>query len=163
MYRPLESKLRIGIATSLVVFLAMASMVIWFEAGHPESRVSWFIAFLGVVPYWGPLAFAFVLVRRAMRERIEAEQGTREAEELTARMIESSTDCMALLDTAGRCKMINSAMWRWIEEVGMRPVEGMLWVEAWSGPPRCAAESGIASALSGKAGRFRGLCQMKSG
>ena len=163
MYRPLESKLRIGIATALVVFLVMASIVIWLGVGHPETRLSVMMAIFGIVAYWGPLGFAFVLVRRALRERVEAEQGTREAEELTARMIESSTDCMALLDTAGRCKMINSAMWRWIEEIGMRPVEGMLWVEAWTGEPRRAAESVLASAVSGKVGRFQGLCHVRSG
>ena len=163
MSRPLESKLRIGIAAALAVFLAVASIVIWLGAGHPDSRITWIMAIFGTVAYWGPLGYALVLIRRASRDSMDAEKGLRDAEELTARMIESSTDCMALLDTAGRCKMINSAMWRWIEEVGMRPVEGMLLVEAWSGPPRCAAESGIASALSGKAGRFRGLCQMKSG
>ena len=163
MYRPLESKLRIGIATALVVFLVIASIVIWLGVGHPETRLSVMMAIFGIVAYWGPLGFAFVLVRRALRERVDAEQGTREAEELTARMIESSTDCMALLDTAGRCKMINSAMWRWIEEIGMRPVEGMLWVEAWTGEPRRAAESVLASAVSGKVGRFQGLCHVRSG
>ena len=163
MSRPLELKLRIGIAAALVAFLTMASIVIWLRAGHPEARMTWVIVFFGTVAYWGPLGYAMLLVRRASRESKEAEQGIRDAEELNARMIESSMDCIALLDTAGRCKMINSPMWRWIEEVGLRPVEGMPWVEAWTGEPRKAAESVVASAQAGKVGKFQGLCHVRSG
>ena len=163
MYRHLEKKLRIGIAAALAAFLAMAAVVIWLGARYPAVRVSGVMALLGIATYWGLLGYALVLVRRASHESKEAERGMRDAEELTARMIESSTDCIALLDPAGRCKMINSAMWRWIEEVGLRPVEGMPWVEAWSGEPRRAAETVMASALAGKVGRFQGLCHVRSG
>ena len=156
-------KLRTGIAAALAVFLAMASVAIWQVAKHQEARMLGLAAVFGSMAYAALLVYALVLIRRGSREHREAEKSSRDAEELNAKMIECSTDCIALLDPSGNLKLVNSAMWKWIEELGLQPVEDMPWVDTWIGEPRSAAESVLESAKAGKVGRFQGLCHVRSG
>ena len=163
MHRALEKKIHTGIAAALAVFLVMAFVAIWQVAKFPEARMPGFVAVFGSLAYSALLSYGLLLMRRGSRENGDAGKGLREAEELNARMIESSTDCIALLDVHGRLKVVNSVMWRWIEDIGLQPVEDMPWVETWAGEPRGAAESVLASAIAGKVGRFQGLCHVRSG
>ena len=163
MHRALPKKIYLGIAVALAVFLVMASVAIWQVAKFPEARMLGFVAVFGSMAYSALLGCALMLMRRGASENGDSGKGLREAEELNARMIESSTDCIALLDVQGRLKVVNSVMWRWIEDIGLQPVEDMPWVETWAGDPRSAAESVLASAIAGKVGRFQGLCYVRSG
>ena len=141
----------------------MAFVAIWQVSKFREARTLGLVAVFGSLAYSALLGYALVLMRRGSREHGDAGKGLREAEELNARMIESSTDCIALLDVHGRLKVVNSVMWRWIEDIGLQPVEDLPWVETWAGEPRSAAESVLASAIAGKVGRFQGLCYVRSG
>ena len=163
MHRSLEKKIHIGIAAALVAFLAMALVAIWQVSKFPEARMLGLVAVLGSLAYSILLGYALMLMRRGSRESKDAGKGLQEAEELNARMIESSTDCIALLDVEGRLKVVNSVMWRWIEDIGLEPAEDMPWVETWAGEPRAAAQTVLASAIAGKVGRFQGLCHVRSG
>ena len=163
MHRAHEKKIYTGIAAALAVFLVMALAAIWQVSKFREARTLGLVAVFGSLAYSALLGYALRLMRRGSRERGETEKGLREAEELNARMIESSTDCIALLDVEGRLKVVNSAMWRWMEDIGLQPVEDQPWVETWAGEPRAAAESVLASAIAGKVGRFQGLCHVRSG
>jgi PAS domain S-box-containing protein len=163
MHRALDKKIYAGIAAALAVFLVVAGVAIWQVSKIHEARMLGVVAVFGSMAYSALLGFALTLMRRSLRERGETEKGLRDAEELNARMIESSTDCIALLDLKGRLKVVNSAMWRWIEEIGLQPVEDMPWAETWVGGLRRAAESVMKSALAGKVGRFQGLCHVRSG
>ena len=163
MHRTLEKKIRTGIVAALAVFLVMAAVAIWQVAKHQEARMLGLAAVFGGLAFSVLLGYALVLLRRGSLDQKGAEEALREAEELNAKMIESSTDCIALLDIGGHLKVVNSAMWKWIEELGLQPVEDMPWVDTWVGEPRDAAESVLASALEGKVGRFQGLCHVRSG
>jgi PAS domain S-box-containing protein len=163
MYRALDKKTYTGIAVALAVFPMMATAVLWQMAQVREVRVVGLVAAVGSVAYSLVLGFALLLLRGGSRERKRSEKGLQHTEELNTRMIESSTDCIAFLDIRGRLKVVNSPMWRWMEEIGIQPVEDMPWVEMWDGEPRRAAESVLASAISGKVGRFQGLCHVRSG
>jgi PAS domain S-box-containing protein len=163
MLRSLEKKLYAGIAAALAVFLAMASIAIWQVSKFREARMLGVAAVFGSLAYSALLGYALVLVRRGSRERSTAEKGLQDAEELNARLIESSTDCIALLDLRGRLKVVNSAMWKWIEEIGLQPVEDQPWVETWSGQANGAARAVLASAIAGRVGRFQALCHVRSG
>ena len=163
MHRTLEKKIYTGIAAAFAVFLVVASVAIWQVSKHAEARMLGLAVVFGGVAYSALLGYALVLVRRGTRDNRAAEEGVREAEELNAKMIEGSTDCIAILDIQGHLKVVNSAMWKWIEELGLQPVEDMPWVDTWIGEPRSAAQSVLASALQGKVGRFQGLCHVRSG
>jgi PAS domain S-box-containing protein len=163
MHRTLDKKIYAGIAAALGVFLVVAGVAIWQVSKIHEARMLGIVAVFGSMAYSVLLVFALMLMRRSLRERRENEKGLRDAEELNARMIESSPDCIALLDVSGRLKVVNSAMWKWIEDIGLQPVEDMPWVDTWVGDMRRAAESVLKSAMSGKVGRFQGLCHVRSG
>ncbi len=163
MHRALKKKIYAGIAVALAVFALTAIVAIWHMAKVREARVLGFVTVFGSITYSLLLGCALVLMRSGTRARREVESGLRDAEELNGSMIESSTDCIALLDAQGRLKVVNSAMWRWIEDIGLQPVEGLPWVETWAGEPRVAAESVMKAAASGKVGRFQGLCHVRSG
>ncbi len=163
MHRALEKKIYAGIAAALAVFLVVAGVAIWQVSKVQEARMLGVVAIFGSMAYSVLLGFALMWMRRGSQERRETEKGLRDAEELNARMIESSTDCIALLDVNGRLKVVNSAMWKWIEDIGLQPVEDMKWVDTWFGDLRRAAETVLKSAQKGRVGRFQGLCHVRSG
>ncbi|MEO6786068.1 MAG: PAS domain S-box protein, partial [Chthoniobacteraceae bacterium] len=163
MHRALSKKIYVGIAVALAVFLVVASVAIWQVSRIHEARLLGAVAVLGSMAYSALLGCLLMLMRRTSRECRDTEKGLRDAEELNARMIESSPDCIAMLDLRGCLKVVNSAMWRWIEDIGLKPVENMPWAETWAGELRGAAEAALKSAVSGQAGRFKGLCRMCSG
>ena len=163
MHRTLKKKIYTGFAAVFAVFMAMASVAIWQLSKHHEAQMSGVAAVFGSMACLALLGYTLVLVRRGLREYSGTEKRLRDAEELNARMIEGSADCIAVLDVHGLLKAVNSAMWKWIEELGLDPVEDMPWVDTWVGEPRGAAESVLASAEEGKVGRFRGMCHVRSG
>ena len=163
MLRTLEKRIQTGIAAAAIGFAVMACIAISRVPRHGDSGTIALVTVFGSMLGAALLGCAMVLLRRGTRERDEAEKGLRDAEELNAKMIESSADCVALLDLRGHLKSVNSAMWKWIEEIGLQPVEDMPWVDTWIGEPRTAAESVLASANGGKVGRFQALCHVRSG
>jgi PAS domain S-box-containing protein len=162
MHRALDKKIYTGIAVALALFPVLAATMLWQTAQASEARMLGLAAVLASMAYAVLLGIALFAMRRGARER-SAARGLRDTEALNTGMIESSTDCIALLDTRGRLKVVNSPMWRWMEEIGIQPVEDMPWVGMWNGEPRRAAESVLASAISGKVGRFQGMCHVRSG
>ena len=163
MHRTLKKKIYTGFAAAFAVFMAMASVTIWQLSKHHELQMPGAVAVFGIMACLALPGYMLVLVRRGAREYSGTEKRLRDAEELNARMIEGSADCIAVLDVHGLLKAVNSAMWKWIEELGLDPVEDMPWVDTWVGEPRSAAERVLASAEEGKVGRFRGLCHVRSG
>jgi PAS domain S-box-containing protein len=163
MHRTIEKKIFAGVAVALVLFLLLAGFSLWQVSTVSEARLLGTVALLGSVAYLMLLGATWLLLRRDLRNRDQTEQALREAEVLTSRLIESSTDCMALLDGEGRIETVNSAMWRWLEAAGVQPVEDLKWVETWAGEPHDAAKAAIAAAADGEVGRFQGLCHMRSG
>ena len=163
MFRVFEKKIYAGIAVAITVFLIVAFVAIWQAPAIRGAGLLGAVAVLGSVAYLVILGLLLTAMRRALSGTRYAEKGLRNAEELNARMIESSADCIAVLDVHGRLRTVNSAMWRWIEDIGLKPEENMPWVETWVGEMRHAAESVLKSALSGKVGRFQGPCHVRSG
>ena len=78
-------------------------------------------------------------------------------------MIENSADCIAMLDVKGRLKVVNSATWKLIEEVGLKPVEDLPWVEIWAGLARTSCENALGIAVNGRVGRYQGINYMRNG
>ncbi len=163
MDRISEKNIHAGITASLAVFPWMAAMAVWQAVKHRETQMlSLSFAFCNLA-CTAFLGYALAMMRRAGRERQKAEESLQQSEELNAKMIECSPDCIALVDPTGNLKVVNSAMWKWIEELGLEPVEDMPWVDTWIGEPRIAAETVLESAKAGKVGRFQGLCHVRSG
>jgi PAS domain S-box-containing protein len=95
--------------------------------------------------------------------RRRAEEDWRRSETFNRRVLESSDDCIKLLDLEGRLLYMSPGGLRLIEVGEPREVIGKSWLDFWSGESRRAAEEALKAALAGGVGRFDGFCPTASG
>ena len=77
-------------------------------------------------------------------------------DEIKSRMLESSPDCIKLLDLDARLLSMNAGGMAQLEICDLGPVIGSQWVDFWEGADRDAAKAALAAARSGQIGRFTG-------
>lgn len=90
----------------------------------------------------------------ARHERAAAE--ARKSEDFSRRILESSPDCIKILDTAGHFIYLNP---RGLHLLGLKSVQdlaGRSWVEAWDLADRARAAEALQTALDGGIGHFEG-------
>ena len=92
-----------------------------------------------------------------------AEQALRESEEFKTRLIESSEDCIKVLDLEGRLLSINTGGMRRLEICDFDPLRNSEWIEFWQGEYRECARVAVEAAKKGDVGRFRGYCPTMGG
>jgi len=88
----------------------------------------------------------------------QADVALRESEAFNRTIIESSPDCIKVLDLHGNLlSMLNGQDLLGIEDI--RPYLNTSWIEFWSGDDRAAAQAAIEAAKAGDEGRFVGRFQ----
>lgn len=92
-----------------------------------------------------------------------AEQALRESNEFLRSMIESSRDCIKVLDLDGRLLSMNSGGQRQLEIADLTPLLNTSWVDFWRGADREAACNAVAAAAAGNTGTFEGCCPTRTG
>ena len=95
------------------------------------------------------------------RQRVEAELRTNE--QLKRRILESSSDCIKVLDLNGNLCSINGPGCRLLEMDSPLDLMGKEWVSFWKGDAAELAQQAVACAKAGKPGRFSGLCPTVKG
>ncbi len=88
---------------------------------------------------------------------VETEPNQSPADDLQHRLIESSPDCLKVLDLEGRLRSMNSGGMRVLEICDLAPVIGKDWLEFWTGEDRDAARNAVETARRGGIGRFTGF------
>jgi formate hydrogenlyase transcriptional activator len=81
----------------------------------------------------------------------------RESEEFRARLIETSPDCIKVLDLEGRLLSMNAGGMRKLEICDFAPLVNSPWVDFWSGEDRSSACAAIETARAGGVGQFVGF------
>ena len=84
------------------------------------------------------------------------EEALRQSEELSSRLIESSRDCIKVLDLKGHLLSMNAHGMTALEICDFGPLIGSPWVEFWDGQDREHARAAIEQARQGQIGRFTG-------
>jgi PAS domain S-box-containing protein len=84
------------------------------------------------------------------------EEALRRSEEFAARLIESSHDCIKVLDLKGHLLSMNAHGMTALEIFDFGPLVGSPWVEFWDGQDREHARAAIEQARQGQVGRFTG-------
>jgi formate hydrogenlyase transcriptional activator len=84
------------------------------------------------------------------------EEALRGSEEFAARLIESSHDCIKVLDLKGHLLSINAHGMTALEIFDFGPLVGSPWIEFWDGQDREHARAAIEQARQGQVGRFTG-------
>jgi len=97
-----------------------------------------------------------MMLAEETRERETAEQTLREAEEFKCRVIESSQDCIKMLDLAGRLLWLNEGGMQALEICDLGPFINSSWIQFWEGEDRKAAQAAVDTAGKGGTGRFIG-------
>ncbi|SHI35175.1 PAS domain S-box-containing protein/diguanylate cyclase (GGDEF) domain-containing protein [Roseomonas rosea] len=96
-------------------------------------------------------------------DRVRAEAALRESEDFARGILESTTDCMKVLDLEGRLLFLNGAGLALLDVDDFEAIRGREWMSLL--PAETAAEAGpaIAAALAGGTGRFTGFCPTLKG
>jgi PAS domain S-box-containing protein len=90
------------------------------------------------------------------RKRVE--EDLRRSEEFTRRILESSSDCIKLLDPNGLLLYMNAGGMCLMEIEDLASVLNTNWLCCWQGDEQGAAQAALATALAGELGRFQGYC-----
>ena len=92
-----------------------------------------------------------------------AEDHATDADALAREVVHHSSDCIKILDSAGRLLWMNDRGLQLMQVCDPGALIGAPWTDFWEGPYREHAVAGLASACRGEAGRFRGACPTCAG
>ena len=96
-------------------------------------------------------------------DRVKAEAALRESEDFARSILESSADCMAVLDLEGRLLFLNGAGAALMDIEDTRTLHGVPWVSLLPDDAAAEAARAIAQARTGGTGRFTGFCPTTEG
>ena len=92
-----------------------------------------------------------------------SEAALREADGLATLILESSRDCILVLDLQGNIRLVSPGGIEAMEIDDPQAVVGKSWLKAWRGPEQEAAQAAVAEACAGGVGRFEGFCPTHKG
>ncbi len=89
-------------------------------------------------------------------ERKRTEQALRESNAFLRSMIESSPDCIKVLDLDGRLQMMSAGGQRLLQIEDIAPYLNTSWIEFWKGDDRDMARAAVNTTRAGGVARFEG-------
>jgi formate hydrogenlyase transcriptional activator len=87
----------------------------------------------------------------------DLEEALRRSEEFASRLIESSRDCIKVLDLKGHLLSMNAHGMEALEICDFGPLVGSPWIEFWDGEDKERARAALEEARQGKVGQFTGF------
>lgn len=109
------------------------------------------------------LQSALELRQREMERRRRVEEQLRETEEFARVIVESSVDCVKVLDLEGRIRFVNKPGFKALEITDPNAILGHRWADLWPEEDRVRAQAAVAAALAGSVGSFQGEWRPASG
>ena len=91
-------------------------------------------------------------------ERKRVEEKLRRTEEFAQKVVESSVDCIKVLDLKGRLEYMSPPGQRALEIDDISTFLGRYWIDFWKEEDRPRAQAALAMAQAGGVGSFRGDC-----
>lgn len=134
--------------------------------GHDDTDLAVSLMKAGAVDYLVKGALTPERLGRSLRHALRlhaadqaaraAQQALRASEEFARRVLESSHDCIKVLDLDGRIQTMNPQGLRALGLRSLADVRGRPWTSFWSDDQRPAAEQAVAAAAAAGVGRFIG-------
>ncbi|MBA1159002.1 PAS domain S-box protein [Microvirga mediterraneensis] len=103
---------------------------------------------------------------KILRDRTEqklAEEKTRQSEAFLRGVLDSSGDCIKVLDLDGRIEFMNAGGLRGMEVEDFSAIRGRSWASLWEDDGAAAAKEALAAAKAGGTGRFTGSAKTLKG
>jgi PAS domain S-box-containing protein len=110
-----------------------------------------------------PSDFGLGVYFRDINERKRDEELLRQSEELNLRILDSSRDCIKVVDLAGRLIYMNDPGQSLMEIDDFNTVASSQWLEFWQGSEIELAQTAFNTALAGGVARFDGYCATAKG
>ena len=95
--------------------------------------------------------------------RLIRDEAARPTDDINRRIVDSSEDCLKILDLDGRVDYVNSAGVRHMDLSSPDGIVGHRWLDFWEQEARAAAEDALASARAGRRGVFQGPSRTATG
>ena len=140
-----------------------ANYNIEFRVVYPNGIIRWALS-LGKVFYNAigqPIRMSGVDLD--ITDRQHTEEALRQSEEFRKRVLESTSDCIKVLDLDGRLLYMNPGGMCLLEIVDLTPYLKAEWLCFWQDEVREEVEAAIAAAKAGEQGRFQGFCATAKG
>lgn len=102
-------------------------------------------------------------IARDVTKRKEAEAALRQSNEFNRRIVESSTDCIKILDLEGRLLSMNQSGQDLLGIGDLTPYLNQSWIDLWSEEQRPGVRKVVAAARLGDTGHFQACCPVSSG
>ncbi|MGK7871608.1 PAS domain-containing protein, partial [Falsiroseomonas sp. E2-1-a20] len=106
---------------------------------------------------------ALLSVTIDMTERVQAEAALRASEEFSRCVIQSSADCIKVLDLEAHVLFMSEGGMQVMEVDDFGAVEGACWPDLWHGGEHAKALAAVAEARRGGTGRFQGFATTMAG
>ncbi len=99
-----------------------------------------------------------LLIARDITTLKAAEQALSESEALYRSVLETSADCIKIIDLEGRIQLMNAPGLKAMELECIEMVRGANWAELWPDEGRTSVRAAMEQACSGKLARFSAFC-----
>lgn len=135
--------------------------VVW-----PDGSIHWIVAKAQAIfrkSGEGSKAVRFVGAVLDITDRKEAEEQLRESERFTRTVLESTPDCIKILDADGRLQMINKQGLLMMEIDDFEVVKNREWWSLWPEVRRGRLKQAVACAKKGQSDRFQADCPTSKG
>jgi signal transduction histidine kinase len=100
---------------------------------------------------------------REIAQRKQAELKLRQAEQLAEQVLESSLDCMKLLDLEGHLEYMSPIGQKVLEIDDVGQILGKRWMDFWKEEDQPRVKAALVAARSGQVGCFQGILPTKGG
>ncbi len=110
-----------------------------------------------------PTVNAALEMKRLVTDRRKAEEALRKSEEFNRHIIESSNDCIDVLDFEGNLLFMNDGGRKLLEVDDITPLLNKSWLDNWEGIERQSALEALKKAMNGNIGTFQGYRPTKKG
>ncbi len=133
-----------------------------FPAIAKDGKEIWFGQNVQVLLENGQVVGVHAMARD-ITDRKRAEEALRESEAFKNRILESSPDCIKVLDLEGRLLFMNKGGQELMEIRDIALLLNSQWFEFWKGEDKEGGRAAIEAARTGNAGRFVGFCPTATG
>jgi PAS domain S-box-containing protein len=154
----LQQQLRAAIDT------AAGGELIRYEVRFPNAHGGWQITDFSLKPVLDESDQVVLIIAEAydITDRKQTEAALRQSEEFKQRMLESSQDCIKVLNLDGQILYMNVGGQCLLEIDDITPYLNTAWVGFWDNGKHLALEA-LAKAISGEVGLFYGYCPTTTG